>query len=140
MTVNNIFNNYIPKFIVELDRANEDIRFVSTSYFDATGDVYELDVRTINPIVIQTTQSIEELRPDVSTTFPFKIVLPLDIDGANILLVPTVNNAPTASQHYYTPIYFERYTPEIIRLIDKNFTELEIFDEGEVTDDSLPDE
>lgn len=137
MTANNLFSNYIPKFVVELNRANEDVRFVSTSYFDANGDVYEFDARTINPLIIQTTQSLQELRPEVSTTFPFKIVIPLDVDGANVLQVPTAFGPPTASQHYYAPIYFERYTPDIIRLIDKNFTELFTTDEGEVTDDVL---
>jgi hypothetical protein len=96
MTVNNLFNNYIPKFIVELNRANEDIRFVSTSYFDVNGDVYEFDARTINPLIIQTTQSLQEIRPEVSTTFPFKIVIPLDVDGANVLQVPTTFGPPTA--------------------------------------------
>jgi hypothetical protein len=122
----NIFNNYIPKFVVELNRANEDIRFVSTSYFDQNGDVYVLDARTVNPSVIQTTQSLQELRPEISTTFPFKIVLPLDFDSANILQVPSIEGVPTASQHYYAPIYFERYTPDILQLIDRTFTELDV--------------
>lgn len=122
--IDRIFNAYIPKFIVDLDRANDDVRFVSTSYFAPDGDVYILDKRTVNPSVIQTTQSLEELQPEVSIKYPFKIVMPLDADGASVLQVPTIDTVPTASQHYYAPMLFERYTPDIVNLVDKNFVEL----------------
>jgi len=120
----NLFTNYIPKFIVELNRSNEDITFVSTSYFDANGDVYILDKRAVNPTIIQTTQSLQELQPEVSEVYPFKIVVPLDPDNVNVLRIPTAESTPTASQHYYAPIYFERYNPEVLTRIEKSFTEL----------------
>ena len=124
--MSNLFDTYIPKFIVDINRANDDITFVSTSYFAPDGDVYLLDKRTVNISVIQTTQSLQELQPEVSTKYPFKIVMPLDVDGANLLQVPTLEGAPTASQHYYAPVWFERYTPDVVNLIDRNFTELDI--------------
>lgn len=122
--MNNIFNSYIPKFVVNLNKNNEDIIFVSESYFSPSGDIYELDKRTVAPIVIQTTQSLNELVPEVSDTYPFKIVTPIDEDGATILLSPSVDSVPTASQHYYAPIYFERYLPEVLNNLDKTFVEL----------------
>lgn len=122
--MSNIFNTYIPKFLVNIQKDNEDIIFVSSSYFSDAGDVYTLDTRTISPNVIQTTQSISELQPEVSSVYPFKIAVPVDIESASVILVPTIENFPTASQHYYAPLYFERYRQEIIVNIDKNFTEL----------------
>jgi hypothetical protein len=122
--MSNLFNTYIPKFIVDLNRPSGDITFVSTSYFAPDGDVYLLDKRTVNTSVIQTQQSIQELVPDVSTQYPFKIVIPLDVDGSNILQVPSLAGIPTASQHYYAPMWFERYNTQVINLLDKNFTEL----------------
>jgi hypothetical protein len=137
----NIFTNYISKFIVELNRDNDDITFVSTSYFDTNGDVYVLDKRTVNPAIIQTTQSLQELQPEVSETFPFKVVVPLDPDGVNVLQVPTVETVPTASQHYYAPIYFERYNPDVINRIEKSFVELtSVVDELEELDSVVDDE
>jgi hypothetical protein len=123
----NIFTNYIPKFIVDLNRNNEDITFVSTSYFDTNGDVYILDTRAVNPVIIQTTQSLQELQPEVSAVYPFKIVVPLDPDGVNVLRIPTFESIPTASQHYYAPIYFERYNRDVLNRIEKSFTELTSF-------------
>lgn len=120
----NIFNTYIPKFIVDIKRDNKDILFVSSSAFSAEGDVYTLDVRTVSPNVIQTTQSLNELKPDVSDVYPYKVVTPIDYDGATILLVPSIENEPTASQHYYAPIYFERYNKTVLNNIDRRFLEL----------------
>jgi len=120
----NIFNTYIPKFIVDIKRDNNDVLFVSSSAFSAEGDVYTLDVRTVSPNVIQTTQSLNELKPEVSDVYPYKIVTPIDYDGSTILLVPSVENEPTASQHYYAPIYFERYNKTVLNNIDRQFLEL----------------
>ena len=120
----NILNSYIPKFLVDLKKNNEDIIIVSSSYFSPEGDVYELDTRTLSPNLIQTTQSLQELQPEISTVYPFKIVTPLDFDGATILQSPSMTTEPTASQGYYAPIYFERYNADVIRNIDTRFTEL----------------
>lgn len=119
-----ILNSYIPKFLVNLNRNNEDVITVSTNYLSREGDVYVLDTRTVSPSLVQTTQSLQELQPEISEVFPFKIVTPVDIDGSTILLSPTPDTAPTASQGYYVPIYFERYQPIFMENIDKTFREL----------------
>ena len=124
MTMTNILNSYISKFLVNLNRDNEDVITVSTNYLSREGDVYVLDTRTVSPSLVQTTQSLQELQPEVSDTFPFKIVTPIDIDGSTILLSPTPDTNPTASQGYYVPIYFDRYRPEFMENIDKTFREL----------------
>ena len=120
----NILNSYIPKFLVDLKKNNEDIIIVSSSYFSPSGDVYELDTRTLSPNLVQTTQSLQELQPEVSVVYPFKIITPLDFDGSTILQSPSMTTQPTASQGYYAPIYFERYNSDVIRNIDTQFTEL----------------
>jgi len=120
----NIFNSYIPKFLVDLKKNNEDIIIVSSSYFSPEGDIYELDTRTLSPNLIQTTQSLQELQPEISMVYPFKIVTPLDFDGSTILQSPSMTTDPTASQGYYAPIYFERYNVDVIRNINTQFTEL----------------
>ncbi len=122
--MSNIFDSYIPKFVVNLNKTNDDILFVSTSYFSPEGDIYQLDKRTVSPNVIQTTQSLNELVPDVSDSYPFKIVTPIEEDGSTLILSPAVDADPTASQHYYAPIYFERYIPEVLNSLERNFTEL----------------
>jgi hypothetical protein len=122
--MNNIFDTYIPKFLVNLTRDNEDIKYVSSSAFSVEGDVYELDVRVVQPNVLQTEKSIKELRPNVSDTYPFKIVLPLEKDSSNVLQISSTNTFPTASQYYYVPMYFERFTVSTHRTIDKEFKEL----------------
>lgn len=124
--MNNIFDTYLPKFLVNLKRDNEDVLYVSSSKFSPEGDVYTLDVRTVSPNVLQTEQTINELKPDVSDVYPFKIVLPIDVDSSNVLQIPSINSTPTASQYYYVPVYFERYTPETYDTIDKKFRELTI--------------
>lgn len=128
----NILNSYIPKVLVELNRNNEDIITVSTNYLSQDGDEYTLDRDTISPILLQTTQSLQELQPEISTTYPFKIVTPLDYDGSTIIISPSVETQPTASQGYYVPIYFERYDPEILNLINQDFAELTLT-EPEIT-------
>ena len=95
----NILNSYIPKYLVELQRANEDIITVRTNYFSPQGDVYELERRAISPVLIQTTQSLQELQPITSNVYPFAIVTPIDFDGATLIISPSVTTPPTASQH-----------------------------------------
>jgi hypothetical protein len=120
----NIFNSYIPKFLVGLNKNNDDIISVSSSYFSPSGDIYVLDTRTVSPNLVQTTQSLQELQPEISTIYPFKIVTPLDSDGATVIQSPSTTTQPTASQGYYAPIYFERYNSQVIQNIDVEFTEL----------------
>lgn len=124
--MNNIFDTYIPKFIVNLNRENEDIITVQTRYFSEEGDVFILDTRTVSPSVLQTVQSINELEPEVSTTYPFKVVTPVQEDGSTLIYTPSVNTEPTASQNYYAPIYFERINSQVIYNLEKEFTELTI--------------
>jgi hypothetical protein len=121
----NIFETYIPKFLVTLkNKENDDLIFVSSSNFSTNGDVYILDKRVILPNVIETEESLNNIQPDVSDVYPFKVVLPLDADESSILYTPTIENPPTASQYYYTPLYFERYRPSIVNAINRDFTEL----------------
>lgn len=120
-----IFQSYISKVFINLNTANDDVVRITSKKLSPSGDIFELDLRTISPSLIQTKRSIEELQPEVSDTFPFKIVTPLDDDGAVIILSPTLETEVTASQHYYVPVYFERYNLDILRNIDKEFTELE---------------
>jgi len=124
--MSNIFDSYIQKFIVNLNRDNEDIITVSTRYFSPEGDVYTLDTRTVAPNVLQTTQSLNELQPEVSTKYPFKVVTPVLEDGSTLIYSPSVNTQPTASQHYYAPVYFERIQPIIIRNLNNSFSELTV--------------
>jgi hypothetical protein len=76
--------------------------------------------------MVQTTQSLEELRPEISDVYPFKIVTPLDFDGSTLILTPSIETQPTASQGYYVPIYFERFNPTILNVIDRSFNELTV--------------
>jgi hypothetical protein len=122
----NILDSYIPKYLVDLKRNNDDVITVTTNYLSPAGDVYELDTRTISPVMIQTTQSLQDLKPEISTVYPFKIVMPLDPDGSTVLISPTPTAAPTASQGYYVPIYFERYQTQVVENIDRTFTELTV--------------
>ena len=138
----NILNSYISKFLVNLRKNNEEVITVTTRYFSPEGDVYELDTRTLSPLLTQTTQSLQELQPEISNVYPFKIVTPIDVDGATVLLSPTINAVPTASQGYYVPIYFERYNLDFMQNVDKTFTELsDTFEdelETQVEDDIEP--
>ena len=125
--MNSIFNSYLPKFLADINEKNNDVIIVSASYFSPQGDIYVLDTRVLSPSVIQTTQSLQELQPEISNVYPYKIVPPTDIDGSTVILSPTIDTNPTASQNYYTPIYFERYDPTIIKLLNTQFTELSIY-------------
>lgn len=119
----NSFNSYIPKYIVDLNRESGEETTVTTPYFSAEGDVYLLDSRTIPPSVIQTTQTLNDLQPEVSYNYPFKIVPPRDFDSASIIQSPGIETVPTASQNYYATIYFERYNSDVIANINKSFTD-----------------
>lgn len=122
----NILNSYIPKFLVDLNRENDDIITVATQYFSSEGDVYELDRRTVAPRLIQTTQSLQELRPEISDVYPFTTVTQIDYDGSTLIFAPTIDSVPTASQVYYAPIYFERYDPLVMKNVDTQFVELTV--------------
>jgi hypothetical protein len=121
-----ILNSYIPKFLVDLKRNNEDVIKVSTKYLANDGYQYELVEETVSPSLTQTTQSLQELQPEISNVFPFKTVTPIQTDGSTLILTPSADTIPTASQGYYVPIYFERYSQTVIRNIDKTFTELTV--------------
>jgi hypothetical protein len=120
----NILRTYVSKVFINSNTRNDDVVQITTQKFSPEGDVYELDRRTISPSMLQTEASLEELEPEVSNTFPFKIVPPEDVDGSVILLSPTADTEVTASQNYYVPIYFERYNLEVLRQVDKDFNEL----------------
>lgn len=147
----NILQTYISKVIIGQNTNNDDVVQISTQFLSPEGDVFTLDTRAISPSVIQTTASVQELQPEVSVVYPYKIVTPTDIDGSTIIISPSVQSPVTASQNYYTPIYFERYNQEILQLIDRRFTELtvvqeepdvleEIFDETRLQAEGLDDE
>ena len=121
-----ILRSYIPKFIVDINRNNDNIIKVSTQYFSPSGDVYTLDRRAVAPSVVQTEQDIQDLRPEVSTVYPFKIITPLDYDGSSIVLSPSATTIPTASQNYYAPVWFERYDPVVLNSLDVSFKELSV--------------
>ena len=120
----NIFESYLPKIIVEIEKLNTDSITINTNYFSPQGDSYVLEKRTLSPVLIQTTQSLNELKPVTSSIYPYKIVTPLDFDGSTIVISPSIQTFPTASQSYYAPIYFERYNEEVMRSVDKTFFEL----------------
>lgn len=119
-------DSFIPKFLVSLKKINDDIITLSTRNLSPDGDVYTVDTRVFSPSVVQTTQSLQELQPEISDKYPYVIVTPLDYDGSTIILSPSITTQPTASQGYYAPAYFERYNPDILRNLEKNFTELSV--------------
>lgn len=121
----NSFNSYISKLLVDVNRNNSDVIQVETEYLSPEGDVFILDKRTISPVMIPTTSSIEELTPEVSDIYPYKIATPLDIDNSTVVLSPTIDTPVTASQNYYVPVYFEIYKQEILQSVSKEFVELE---------------
>ena len=121
-----VLESFIPKFLVSLNKLNDDVTTLSTRNLSEDGDIYTIDRRVFTPSVVQTTQSLQELQPEISYTYPYKIVTPLDYDGSTIILSPSITTQPTASQGYYAPAYFERYNPDILRNLDKTFTELTV--------------
>lgn len=131
-----IFGGYISKIYVNLQTTNDDVIVVKTKKLSSNGDIFELDRRVISPNVIQTVKSLDELQPEISDTFPFKIVPPIDETGKMLLGVPSLDNEVTASQNYYTPVYFERYNLDVLREIDKDFLELTLPEGLEITEPS----
>jgi hypothetical protein len=121
----NSFQSYISKLFVDVNRDNDDIIKVETEYLSPEGDVFILDKRTVSPVMIPTTSSVNELRPEVSDVYPYKIVTPLDADNSIIVLSPSIDTPVTASQNYYVPVYFEVYKQDVLNAINKEFTELE---------------
>lgn len=132
MVDNNIFQSYISKVFIESQTQNSDIITIETNFLSPEGDAFTLERRVLNPTLLKTTSSINELKPEVSDVYPYKIVTPVLDDGTTLLVSPTIDTPVTASQNYYVPIYFERYSPDILRRIDRNFTEL--FDVNEIID------
>jgi len=126
-----IFQSYISKVFINVNTGNDDVVKITTQKFSRDGDVFELDRRVISPSLIETEKSLEELKPEVSNVFPFKVVTPKDSDGSVVILSPTTETEVTASQNYYTPIYFERYNLDVLRQLDKDFTELSAIPETE---------
>jgi len=127
-----IFQSYISKVFINVNTGNDDVVKISTKKFSPTGDIYELDIRAVSPNIIQTEKSLEELKPEVSTVYPFKVVPPTEQDGTIIIYSPTLETEVTASQNYYVPVYFERYNIEVIRELDKEFTELTVDEVDEI--------
>lgn len=125
-----VFSSYVSKVQASARLNSGDVLFVSSSNLSvdefSTGptDVFKIDKRTIPTSITQTTQSLNDLRPEISTTYPYKIVPPLDFDSASIILSPTIETPVTASQNYYVPVYFERYNRSILQIIDKEFKQL----------------
>jgi DNA topoisomerase VI subunit B len=132
-----IFQSYISKVFINVNTNNDDVVKITTQKFSPAGDVYELDRRVISPSLIETEKSLEELKPEVSNVYPFAVVPPKDPDGSVVILSPTIQTNPTASQNYYVPIYFERYDLEILRQLDKEFSELST---GEAIDNLIEGE
>jgi hypothetical protein len=119
-----IFQSYISKVFINVNTGNDDVVKITTQKFSPDGDVFELDRRALSPSIIETEKSLEELAPEISSVFPFKVVTPVDSDGSVVILSPTTETEVTASQNYYMPIYFERYNLDVLRQIDKDFNEL----------------
>lgn len=124
--MSNFLDSFVPKYLVTVNKKNEEIITVSTKNLSADGDTFIVDTRVLVPSVIETTQSLQELQPEVSDVYPYKIVTPVDYDGATILISPSISTQPTASQGYYVATYFERYNLDIVKNIDKNFVELSV--------------
>jgi hypothetical protein len=135
----NTLNTYIPQFLVDRKKDNNDIVTITSEYLE-NNNIYELDERVIQPNVVQTEESLADLKPEVSPVYPYKIVLPTESDGATLLLSRTINTPVTASQNYYIPLYFERYNIDIMRAIDKEFKEFPevVIEEGPYNEDEIP--
>jgi hypothetical protein len=121
---NDILRSSVNKLIINSDLQNTDVVKIETNVLSLEGDVYTIDRRLIQPSYIQTTGSAVEYQPEVSTVYPYKIETPKDTDGATVLLSPDIDIPVTASQNYYTKLYYERYNLNILRSLDKQFTEL----------------
>jgi hypothetical protein len=121
----NIFSGYISKIYVDAKTTNDDVVTVTTKKFSLSNEIFELDRRVISPSVLLTEKNLEELQPEVSDVYPFAVVPREDSTGKTIIYSPTVENEVTASQNYYTSVYFERYDLDVLREINREFEELE---------------
>jgi len=121
---NNVLRSSVNKVIINSDFQNTDIVQIETNVLSSEGDVFSVDRRLVQPSYIQTTGSVVQYEPEVSSVYPYKIETPRDTDGATILFSPDIETPVTASQNYYTKVYYERYNLEILRQLDKVFTEL----------------
>lgn len=119
-----IFQSYISKVFVETQTQNSDVVTIETNFLSPEGDSFTLERRVLDPNLIETTATLNELKPEVSTEYPFKSVPSRDDDGSVVLYSRTIDTPVTASQNYYVPIYFERLQPTILNEIDREFTEL----------------
>lgn len=118
--------NYISSFLTSVDNVNQQTVSVSSSVLSNKGDTFTLNFATLSPNNIITTQSFNDLAVETSDVYPKKIVTPKDTDGSTILLIASINTAPTASQNYYVPLRFERFKQQVVQLIDTQFTELTV--------------
>jgi hypothetical protein len=136
-----VFNTYLPRFLADRKKDNNDIVTITSQYLE-NNNIYEIDQRVIEPNVVQTEESLIDLKPEVSSVYPYKIVLPTEEDGATLLLSRTINTPVTASQNYYIPLYFERYNVDIMRAINKDFEEfVDVVlpeEEGPFDEDEIP--
>jgi hypothetical protein len=123
-----ILRNSLNKVIISSDVANSDMIKVSTSVLSSNGDVYEVDTRLLTPSLVQTSREVAELNPEVSTSYPYKVIVDRDSSGVVQLYVPDIDIPVTASQNYYVPLYYERYSVPILRVLDRQFTELSLGD------------
>jgi hypothetical protein len=121
----NILRGYISKIYVDVKTSNDDVVTVTTKKFSSSNEIFELDRRVISPSVLLSEKNLEELQPEVSDVYPFAIVPPEDSTGKTIIYSPTIENEVTASQNYYTSVYFERYDLDVLREINRDFEELE---------------
>jgi hypothetical protein len=99
---------------------------ISTEYLSPEGDTFTLEGSVLSDIAVQTTESLNELVPEVSTVYPYKVVTPIEPDGSTLILSPDVDTVPTASQNYYAPVVFERYQRPVLTAIDRQFKELTV--------------
>lgn len=115
---------YISNVLISLLKENDEVITVTTENLSPNGDVFTLDNRvlTVNPLI--STSSLNELQPEVSDVFPYKAVTPKLPNGHTLILSPSTQVFPTASQNYYMVTKFQRYNPDVIRSINREFEEL----------------
>lgn len=117
---------YISKVITSLFKQNEDVITIQTETLSPEGDTFIVDNRVLTVSALVTTSSLNELTPEISETFPYKIVTPKLSNGHTLILSPNTAVFPTASQNYYMATKFDRYNPTVIRSIDREFQELRL--------------
>jgi hypothetical protein len=119
-----LFDTFIPKKIVDSKKQNRDVVEVEYKQLDDNNLTYAIYQREISPSVLHSEDDLFELKPEVSQIYPFKIVTPVNDEGMTEILTPGITSHPTASQNYYIPVYIEYYDHNVLRLIDREFTEL----------------